>query len=340
MENKESLKQEFLKVSPLYQRLSINITESLKFLLNENNIPYLDVYSRVKEFDSFFDKIDRKQYKKPFDQIEDICGLRIVCYYPSDVLLIKKIIADEFEILNSEDKLDSLGTDKFGYRSYHFVVKLKNEWLNVPNYRGLENYKAEIQVRTILMHAWADISHKLSYKKQEHVPELFLRNLFQLSALFEIADDRFEMLRAERENYRNNMIHEGNFNFDQELNLDSLQAFLDFYFPDRVKRTEDTISLLDELIEHNISLKDLNESYTRVKDEIREFEVEFFFNENRMRELDEDEHKWYQTGVTRHILELTNDQYWESRSEYYQGISDSSEELTKMQRAKVNRNNF
>lgn len=90
MENKETLKQEFLKANPLYQRLSFNITESLKFLLKDSGIPYLDVYSRVKEFDSFFDKIDRKQYKKPFDQIEDICGLRIVCYYPSDILQIKK----------------------------------------------------------------------------------------------------------------------------------------------------------------------------------------------------------------------------------------------------------
>lgn len=63
MENKETLKQEFLKANPLYQRLSFNITESLKFLLKDSGIPYLDVYSRVKEFDSFFDKIDRKQYK-------------------------------------------------------------------------------------------------------------------------------------------------------------------------------------------------------------------------------------------------------------------------------------
>lgn len=102
--------------------------------------------------------------------------------------------------MNSEDKVDNLEPDKFGYRSHHFVVTLRHEWLNVPNYRGLEGIKAEIQVRTILMHAWADISHKLSYKKKEHIPELFQRNLFQLSALFEIADDRFEMLRAEREN--------------------------------------------------------------------------------------------------------------------------------------------
>ncbi|WP_158560617.1 GTP pyrophosphokinase [Paenibacillus contaminans] len=339
MENKEILKQEFLKVSPLYQRLSINITESLRFLLKENNISFLDVYSRVKEFDSFFDKIDRKQYKKPFDQIEDICGLRIVCYYPSDILLIKQIIDKEFIIVNSEDKLDSLEPDKFGYRSHHFVVKLRNGWLNVPNYRGLGGCKAEIQVRTILMHAWADISHKLSYKKKEHVPELFQRNLFQLSALFEIADDRFDMLRAERENYRNSMINNGLFNLDQELNLDSLQAFLDFHFPDRVKQTHGTIDLLDELMKYNISLEDLNESYNKVKKLIPKFEMEIFLEDNIERDVNEDEHRWYQSGIIRHILELTNDHYWEDRCEEFKDVPNSQIELIQAQRERVKKNN-
>ncbi|WP_416298146.1 hypothetical protein ACM7Q1_12755 [Paenibacillus illinoisensis] len=331
MENKEALKQDFLKVNLLYQRLSFNITESLKFLLKESEIPYLDVYSRVKDFDSFFDKIDRKQYEKPFDQIEDICGLRIVCYYPSDVLLIKKIIGEEFVIVNSEDKVDNLEPDKFGYRSHHFVVTLKNEWLNVPNYRGLEGIKAEIQVRTILMHAWADISHKLSYKKKEHIPEVFKRNLFQLSALFEIADDRFEMLRAEREEYRGGMINNGHFNLNQELNLDSLQGFLDFNFPDRVKDNDDTVNLLDELMEYGIYLEDLSESYSKVQRLLPELEHDIFLEGNMDRGLNEEEKRWTQCGVVRNFLDLTNDQYWADRR-----LPDRNDNLIQKQRDKMN----
>lgn len=335
MENKEILKQEYMKVSPLYQRLSVNMIESLKILLKESSIPYLDVYSRVKEFDSFFDKIDRKGYKKPFDQIEDICGLRIVCYYPSDILLIKRIIDKEFVIVNSEDKIDYLEPDKFGYRSHHFVVTLKHEWFNVPNYRGLQGIKAEIQVRTILMHAWADISHKLSYKKKEHIPELFQRNLFQLSALFEIADDRFEMLRAEREKYRNNMINNGQFNFDQELNLDSLQAFLDFHLPNRVKQMDDTIDLLDELMKYEISLEELSESYSKVNELLPEFEEEVFFELNMDRDIDDEENRWTQCGAVRHFLELTNDRYWEDRYIEFKDVPNGQVKLIQKQRDTV-----
>lgn len=335
MENKEILKQEFIRMLPLYQRLAINITESLKFLLKENNIPFLDVYSRVKEFESFFDKIDRKQYKKPFDQIEDICGLRIVCYYPSDILLIKEIINKEFNILNSEDKIDTLAPDKFGYRSHHFIITLLEDWLTVPNYRGLENIKAEIQVRTILMHAWADISHKLSYKKTDHIPEQFQRKLFQLSAMFEIADDRFEMLRSEREKYRNSMITNGSFDVNQDLNLDSLQAFLDFYFPERNKGLSETANLLDEIKRYNVSLSDLYNSYMKVKDLLSEFEEEVFSDNNIEFALDGEEPKWHQVGVIRHIMELTNDSYWEDRREELKDIPFNQLELTIKQRERV-----
>lgn len=325
--NTELLKQEFGKTSSLYQRLSINLSESLKFLLNENGIPYLDVYSRVKDFDSFQDKIDRKKYEDPFSQIEDICGLRVVCYYPSDITKIEQIIKNEFEIINSEDKISSLDPDKFGYRSYHFIVQLKNEWLKVPNYRGLSGLKAEIQVRTILMHAWADISHKLSYKKKEHIPELFQRNLFQLSALFEIADDRFEILRTDREKYRDQIIGSGKFNIKQELNFDSLQAFLDFYFSNRKKDSEHTIKLLDELINRKISLHDILISLNQTKDILPELEKEtgqYFSDEHK------DEVIWTQTGVVRSLLELTNDEYWK---DYNIGVP--VDEITERFRAKL-----
>ena len=63
-----------------------------------------------------------------------------------------------------------LEPDRFGYRSRHFIVSVNREWLKAPNYRGLSGLKAEIQVRTILMHAWADVEYKLAYKKRNMFP--------------------------------------------------------------------------------------------------------------------------------------------------------------------------
>ena len=59
-----------------------------------------------------------------------------------------------------------------------------HEWLVSPNYRGLGDIKIEIQVRTILMHAWAEIEHKLAYKNKAQIPESVTRNLALISAAF------------------------------------------------------------------------------------------------------------------------------------------------------------
>jgi putative GTP pyrophosphokinase len=170
--NRESVKAEYDRIYEKYRILATNLHQALKGFLNDARIDILDVQDRVKEFDSFYEKIQRKGYGKPFDQVEDICGLRIICYFPSDLDKISKLIEREFDVLESKDKVDLLEPDRFGYRSLHFIVSVKNEWLKAPNYRGLSGLKAEIQVRTILMHAWADVEHKLAYKK---------RNMFLLN---------------------------------------------------------------------------------------------------------------------------------------------------------------
>lgn len=323
----DQLIQEFQQKLSCYNRLTLHLKESIRYLLDDNDIQYLDVYHRVKDIDSFLEKVLRKNYDNPFDSIEDICGVRIVCYYPSDIQRIKNIIYDEFEINNSEDKSDLLEIDKFGYRSYHFIIKLKKEWLKIPNFRGLDNLKVELQVRTILMHAWADISHKLAYKKKEHIPEIFQRKLFQLSALFEIADDRFESLRNERKKYIETLFSEkGEFNIYQELNLDSLSTFLDFYFQDREHDDKSNASLLDELIFYNISLYEMFSAYVRVKEKLPELEKEAFGKRRG---------KWAQTGAMRHILDLTNDRYWLDRKKMFESIAFNNNKITEKQRRRL-----
>jgi len=50
--------------------------------------------------------------------------------------------------------------------------------MKAPNYRGLSKLNFEIQARTILMHGWAAINHKLLYKHekiyQNHLKGIYL----------------------------------------------------------------------------------------------------------------------------------------------------------------------
>lgn len=318
--DKEALKREYEKVCPKYEKLARNLKQALETFLKDAGIDVLDVDYRIKDFESFHDKIQRKAYKSPFQEIEDICGLRIICYYPSDLERISDILKKEFDVKDLVDKADILEPDRFGYRSLHFILTVKKGWLEAPDYRGLENLKAEVQVRTILMHAWADIEHKLAYKKKEHVPNQLKRKLYQLSALFEIADEQFDSLRKEKEEYIEHLVSEdakksGRFDVNQPMNIDTLQAFLDFYVPDRNKSIEYTRDLLDEIIEYKVSIRELVEAFERVKDILPYAEIETFEKSGR---------RWTQVGMVREILDLTNDSYWSERDlpPHYTAIVD------------------
>jgi len=85
------------------------------------------------------------------------------------------------------------------------------------------------------MHAWAEIEHKLNYKTDAQVPDVFQRKLFRLSAKFEEADEQFDELREGINGYRakikGDILSENKFNLDQDFNLDSFKLFIKHKFP-------------------------------------------------------------------------------------------------------------
>jgi len=290
-----------------YSRLAENLKQALTSFLEENEIAYHSISYRIKEFNSYYEKIDRKNYNNPSEEIEDFCGLRIICFYPEDLEKIGNIINKEFLVKESIDKSSKLEPDRFGYRSNHYIVTIKKEWAIAPNYRNLQEFKAEIQVRTILMHAWADLEHKLAYKKKEQIPEEFRRKLYQLSALLEIADSQFQDLKSEKEIFKKSLVidslGEKTFDLNRNLNLDTFQAFLDFYFSNRIKDIDLTRDLLEELTLYNIGLKELYDNYSKLKPYLDKIELDTAGKNG----------KWAQVGVIRTILDILNDNYFKDR---------------------------
>lgn len=311
--NIDQIRKKYTELLPRYQNLAINLNQALELFLHNAGISYLSIDQRVKDLDSFIEKTKRKEYTDPFDQIEDICGIRIICYYTSDLEKICDIIKKELNIIESADKEHLLKPDQFGYRSYHFIVKIKGDWLNAPNYRGLQDLKAEIQVRTVLMHAWAEIQHKLAYKRKNDVPDQFQRQFARIAAKLEETDEQFENLRVDTEEYRQQLITNadkanGVFDLNMPLNLDNLEAFLNYYFPKQIKATRNwTRVLLEELVERGITIRQLVESYQKVKAFLPQIEEENFEGE-KLGEI------MYQEGMVRLILDLTVDSYFERHS--------------------------
>lgn len=235
--SKSDLQREYSQRLPLFSRLRDNVEEAIGLFVKEASIPLLAVTGRVKEFTSFLEKAERKKYAKPFDDNEDFVGVRVILYYPDDVEKVAQIIDKEFQVQTSENKTAALGINQFGYRSTHKIVRIPVAWSNAPNYRGIGDIKCEIQIRTILMHAWAEVEHKLQYKNEIDVPTELRRKLFLLSAKFEEADDQFKSIRDEADRYKEKIIIDlergANTAEFIELNVDSLRAYLVRKFPDR-----------------------------------------------------------------------------------------------------------
>jgi len=323
--DKEGLRTEYDELRPKHQKLESSLKRDLEASLRDAGISVLKVESRVKDFDSLRDKVQRKHYDNPLQEIHDICGLRVICYYPSDVGRVSELIQSEFDVVELVDKADSLEPEEFGYRSLHITVTPNKHMLNTVSYRGLNDLKAEIQVRTILQHAWADLSHELDYKKEEYAPKQFHKTLYQLSAMLDNLDDQFDELRREKGQYTREVSEEakrsGVFNADQELNIDTLQALLDFHLPDREQSRAGTGRLLDDLVESQMTMRDFVDRYERVKTVLASMEQE-------LREATEDELEpmrftgWAQAGVARAVLVLTDDEYWRT---FKEDLSDDAQ---------------
>lgn len=177
------------------------LIDTVKFILQKeisrNKIKFHSVTHRVKAFDSFLDKIRRKNITDPFKDIHDLVGLRIVCLFLPDLKLMRDIIHREFDVFEEDDKVDNSELDIFGYMSLHYKAKLK---VNSSS-QGLDAIQEtlfEIQVRTIAQDAWSSVSHYLDYKQESFLPAQLRRDFYALSGLFYVADTHFTMLRKEQ----------------------------------------------------------------------------------------------------------------------------------------------
>ena len=190
--NEAKLMDGFFQRKPMYDRLSENVRNDLEKILKEEKLNYHQVTTRVKEFPNFFEKVRRKKYTEPFDQTEDFCGVRVIIHFANDIPRADEIIRKHFDVIRFEDNVEDVEIHYFGYRSSHFIVKIKSGWLEHPNFGGLQDLKFEIQLRTLCMHSWSEASHKLDYKNEDFIPKQLRRKLFIASAFLEQADSIFE----------------------------------------------------------------------------------------------------------------------------------------------------
>lgn len=231
----ESLSAQYASRKPRYQELCSEVEFTLERKLNEAGIKWHSVTTRVKELDSFLEKVERKDYANAFEQSEDLAGARIVCLFMVDLDRVGEVISTVFDVIAKEDKINEGEASAFGYMSHHYICRLAARYSG-ERYDGIKGIKFEVQVRTILMDAWANMSHYLSYKNDQSIPQGLVKDFHALSGLLYVADRQFESLyksSSRSAEIANEKVLRSPEVQESEVNSDTVRALLERAYPDR-----------------------------------------------------------------------------------------------------------
>lgn len=152
---------------------------------------------RLKEDESLIQKAfyRGKDYAAPYDDIEDKVGVRFVVLLETDVRLLGHAIEGETDVwtaVKARDHEDEIANNpyEFNYQSLHFIVRSSASPIclerSIP-----EGLPCEIQVRTLLQHAYSEITHDTLYKPSIQTTPAMKRAAAKSMALLEATGDYF-----------------------------------------------------------------------------------------------------------------------------------------------------
>ena len=216
-----SILQEYKDKHPQFEEAESKVISLLKHTFKDAGLHVASVESRIKTERSLAGKLERKGQKyKSLADITDVLGIRVITYYIDDVDKIATAIERMFEVdwENSIDKRKIHTIDSFGYVSLHYVCSMEG----FP-------YRFEVQMRTVLQHAWANLDHDTGYKSGVEIPKRYLRSMSRLAGMLELIDEEFSKIRSELTDYRRKiqkLVSSGNLD-EVPLDLDSFRSFLE-----------------------------------------------------------------------------------------------------------------
>jgi len=162
------------------------------------------IEGRVKNREECIKKFHRKYQEKleadqqPYairDFISDLIGIRIVCLYDDQIPLVSEVLQQHYSLIEVTDKISAVESteDSFGYKGLHMDLAPDGEMRSQTRYLPFEDFRFEVQIRSLIQDAWSVLDHKIKYKKS--IPNDLKRRINVLSALFELADREFKEIR-------------------------------------------------------------------------------------------------------------------------------------------------
>lgn len=263
----------YAELQPAVEEATERYVDLVTAILDEAGINYLTVTGRAKSVASYAAKaartVDgRPAYRNPAEDITDQVGVRVITYVHSDVQAVVDLLADQVDVHDDRDLGEETASEgRFGYASRHLLIGLREGRQGAQGHEALRGRRAQVQIRTVLQHAWAEFEHDIRYKgsiPDEHVPE-FDRRFTLAAGLLELADMEFTAIRDRLREGVPEPVAEPE-DDDPRLSPRDLAAFLAGQYPDAGwSRTDHYAWIARVVLELGItSLKDLGETLRTV----------------------------------------------------------------------------
>lgn len=197
--DRDKLRAAYDTYKPSLQAVLSQMERSVLSALNLVSMPSFK--SRVKDFDSYYRKLLRIKPDSighsEFPVLTDLLGIRIICAFLEDIASVEKQIVQAFDVVEIERKGADRTFSEFGYESVHILIKIPAQAVLSNSEQKLPpDLVCEIQIRTILQNAWAEVEHELVYKSEFSPFDLPLRRkLASMNASLSLADIIFQEIR-------------------------------------------------------------------------------------------------------------------------------------------------
>ncbi len=160
--------------------------------------------ARIKSFSSYYRKLIRQKSEEAALSdslvcLTDMIGIRVICTFLEDISVVLEQLKEIFDIREIERKGADLNFKEFGYESIHVLIAIPEACVPVDIDDNLplpNDLVCEIQIRTILQDAWAEVEHELIYKSEFTPFDMPLRRkLASMNASLNLADIIFQEIR-------------------------------------------------------------------------------------------------------------------------------------------------
>jgi ppGpp synthetase/RelA/SpoT-type nucleotidyltranferase len=136
------------------------------------------VTSRAKSHTRLEAKVRQRARTKTYTTLEeisadvvDLAGARVALYFPGERDQVDRLVKQLFSLLEPPKEFPTNAKTTYkkrfsGYWATHYRVQFKESSLGAAQQRYTEA-RVEIQVASVLMHAWSEVEHDLVYKPFE-----------------------------------------------------------------------------------------------------------------------------------------------------------------------------